>query len=132
MEAIKNMTLVQWISLLVGLNSLFMGATPQLTVLFGTVSVPYIIAVATIANGALGVFGMVIGGQKTQTSNVVSDPQSQEALIRAVLAMPGADKLLVNSQANHIMATLAVDPTVNKIAPTPMAQDAVAKIASAA
>jgi preprotein translocase subunit SecF len=31
METLKNLTLVQWIGIMVGLNSLLMGATPQLT-----------------------------------------------------------------------------------------------------
>jgi hypothetical protein len=131
-ETIKNLTLVQWIGLLVGLNSLFMGATPQLTVLFGTVAVPYIIAVATLANGALGVIGMVVGGQKSQVSNVVTDPQSQEALIKAVLAMKGVQHIDVNDQANKTLATIAVDPTLGKIAPIPEAQAAVVKTAAAA
>jgi hypothetical protein len=117
-ETIKNLTLVQWIGLLVGLNSLFMGATPQLTVLFGTTAVPYIIAVATLANGALGVIGMVVGGQSSQ--------------VKSVLAMPGVERITVNAQANQTLAAIAVDPTVNKIAPTLQAQEAVTKTAAAA
>jgi hypothetical protein len=129
-ETIKNLTLVQWIGLLVGLNSLFMGATPQLTVLFGTVAVPYIVAVATLANGALGVFSMVVGGQKSQVNNVIADPQAQEALIRAFLSRKGVEHVEVNSQADPVLAKAAIDPTVDKIAPTPAAQAAVTRIAT--
>jgi hypothetical protein len=118
MESLKNLTLVQWIGIMVGLNSLLMGATPQLTVLFGTAAVPYIIAVATLGNGALGVFVTVIGGQSAQ--------------VRNVLAMPGVEKIDVNGQANGTLATLAVDPTQNKIAPTPAAMQQVTATAKSA
>lgn len=119
METLKNLTLVQWIGIMVGLNSLLMGATPQLTVLFGTAAVPYIIAVATLGNGALGVFVTVVGGMPSQ--------------VRNVLAMPGVDKIAVNGQANAELATLAVDPSVNKIAPTDAARATVtARAAKAA
>lgn len=117
METLKNLTLVQWIGIMVGLNSLLMGATPQLTVLFGTVAVPYIIAIATLGNGALGVFVTVVGGQGSQ--------------VRNVLAMPGIERVSVNAQANQTLAALAVDPTVNKIAPIVTAQEAVTKTAQA-
>lgn len=115
METLKNLTLVQWIGIMVGLNSLLMGATPQLTVLLGAAAVPYIIAVATLANGALGVFVTVVGGQSAQ--------------VRNVLAMPGIDKVTVNGQAGTALASMAVDPTVNKIAPTPRDMDKVTAIA---
>lgn len=118
METLKNMTLVQWIGIVIGLNSLLLGATPQLTVLFGAVAVPYIGAVAALGNGALGVFVTVIGGQGSQ--------------VRNVLAMPGVERIAVNEQANSTLASIAVDQTQNKIAPTPQAQAAVAKTANAA
>jgi hypothetical protein len=118
MDTLKNLTLMQWIGISIGLNSLFMGATPQLTVLFGANAVPYIVAIATLGNGALGVFVTVIGGQSTQ--------------IRNVLAMPGVEKIDVNGRANAALAALAVDPEVNKIAPTPAAMATVTAIAKAA
>jgi hypothetical protein len=118
METLKNLTLMQWIGIAIGLNSLFMGATPQLTVLFGANAVPYIVALATLGNGALGVFVTVIGGQSAQ--------------IRNVLAMPGVEKIDVNGQANSALATLAVDPNQNKIGPTPAAMDKVVATAKAA
>lgn len=118
MDTLKNLTLVQWIGIMVGLNSLLMGATPQLTVLFGMEAVPYIIAVATLGNGALGVFVTVVGGQGRQ--------------VRNVLAMPGVEKIDVNGQASATLATLAVDPNQNKIAPTQAAMDKVTATAKAA
>jgi hypothetical protein len=118
MESLKNLTLMQWIGIAIGLNSLFMGATPQLTVLFGSNAVPYIVALATLGNGALGVFVTVIGGQGSQ--------------LRNVLAMPGVERITVNGQANSTLATMAVDQNQNKIAPTVAAQGAVTATAKAA
>lgn len=117
METLKNLTIIQWIGIAVGLNSLLMGATPQLTVLFGEHAVPYIIAVATLGNGALGVFVTVIGGQGSQ--------------VRNVLAMPGVEKIAVNGQASSALATLAIDPLQSKISPTPAAMDRVTATAKA-
>lgn len=117
METLKNLTLVQWIGIMVGLNSLLMGATPQLTVLFGTEAVPYIVAIATLGNGALGVFVTVIGGQGAQ--------------VRNVLAMEGVEKIDVNRHANSTLAAIAIDPAQNKIAPTPDAAAAVQATAKA-
>lgn len=118
MATLKNLTLMQWVGIVIGLNSLLMGSTPQLTVLFGQNSVPYIIAIATLGNGALGVVVAVIGSQSAQIKNV--------------LAMPGVEKIDVNGQANPALATMAVDPTQNKISPTPAAMDTVTATAKAA
>ena len=112
METPKNLTLVQWIGIMVGLNSLLMGATPQLTVLFGTAAVPYIIAVATLGNGALGVFVTVVGGQGSQVRNVA--------------AMTGVEPIQVNASANRTLAALAMDPSVDRVAPLPAAEVQVA------
>jgi hypothetical protein len=119
METLKNLTLVQWIGIMVGLNSLLMGATPQLTVLFGTAAVPYIIAVATLGNGALGVFGVVVGGIGTQVSNVA--------------ALPGVDRIVVNRNAGVTLAAKAVDQNEPKIGgSSPETQAAIAVTAKAA
>lgn len=117
METLKNLTLVQWIGIMVGLNSLLMGATPQLTVLFGAAAVPYIGAIATLGNGALGVFVTVVGGQGSQ--------------VRNVLAMPGVESIAVNRQANAALAQIAIDPAQDKIAPTQAATAAVTATAKA-
>lgn len=116
MQTLKNLTLVQWIGIMIGLNSLLMGATPQLTVLFGTAAVPIIVAIATLGNGALGVFVTVIGGLGTQALNVVA----------------GGASVAVGPNAKPSLATLAVDPANNKIDAAPGAEAAVAAIAKAA
>lgn len=116
METLKNLTLMQWIGITIGLNSLFMGATPQLTVLFGANAVPYIVAIATLGNGALGVFVTVIGGLGTQARNVVA----------------AGGSIAVWPNAKPPLATLAMDPADNKIDAAPGAAAAVAAIAKAA
>jgi hypothetical protein len=116
METLKNLTLVQWIGIMIGLNSLLMGATPQLTVLFGTAAVPIIVAVATLGNGALGVFVTVIGGLGSQARNVVA----------------GGASIAVGPNASASLAALAMDPAQNKIDAAPGAGAAVAAIAKAA
>lgn len=113
METLKNLTLVQWIGIMIGLNSLLMGATPQLTVLFGTVAVPIIVAIATLGNGALGVFVTVIGGLGAQAGNVVA----------------GGARIAVGPNASPSLARLAMDPSENKIDVEPGAGPAVAAIA---
>jgi hypothetical protein len=117
MQTLKNLTILQWIGIVLGLNSLFMSSTPQLTVLFGANAVPYIIALATLGNGALGVFITVIGGQGTQ--------------LRNVLAMPGVEKIDVNDRASPTLAAIAIDPAQDKIAPTPAAMATVTATAKA-
>lgn len=115
METLRNLTLVQFIGIMVGLNSLLMGATPQLTVLLGATAVPYIIAIATLGNGALGVIVTVVGGQAAQIKNV--------------MAMPGIEPLRVNAQASSTVALLAMDPAQDRIAPTQSALESVAATA---
>lgn len=116
METLKNLTLVQWIGIVIGLNSLLMGATPQLTVLFGTAAVPIIVAVATLGNGALGVFVTVIGGLGSQARNVVA----------------GGASIAVGPNASASLAALAMDPAQSKIDAAPGAGAAVAAIAKSA
>lgn len=118
MEVLKNLTVMQWIGIILGVNGLLASSAPQLTVLFGAAAIPYIQAVATLGSGFLGVVIAVIGG-----------PGSQ---IRNVLAMPGVEKISVNGQANATLATIAVDPSIDKIGPTAAAQDKVQATARAA
>ncbi len=46
-----------------------------------------------------------------------------------MLAMPGIEKINVNAAANQTLATIAMDPNVDKIAPTPSALATVTKTA---
>ena len=119
METLKNWTLVQSIGFMVGMNTMLIGVTPQLTTLFGATAIPYIMAVITIGNGALGVFAMAVGGQSSQISNVA--------------ALPGVDRIVVNRNAGATLATLAVDQAQPKIGgSSPETQAAIAVTAKGA
>lgn len=93
-------------------------STAQLTDLFGAVATKYIVSASSLLTSILGGVVGILFGQGNQ--------------IAAVQAMPGVEKITVNSQANAVLATLAVDPSQNKIEPTPEARQAVQATASAA
>lgn len=106
-----NLTRGQIIAITIAVLSVLAGSTAQLTDLFGAGIAKYIISSATLANTVLSSVLAVITGQGSQ--------------IRDVLNMPGVERVSVNSSANATLAALAVDPTVNKIAPTAAAMDTV-------
>lgn len=112
-----GLTPLQIIGIVLVINGALIGSSAQLTDLFGPVAVKYIISLASIGNSILGGITTLISGQGAQIKNV--------------LAMPGVEKLTVNSQANTTLATIAIDPQQDKIAPTPAAEATVNKIASA-
>ena len=119
---LKSITPIQWVGIIILFNTTLIGGSSQLPDLFmSPVAVKAILAVATLGNGFLGGLVTMFGGQSAMTQSVVSNPASQEAIVRAVLAMPGVQHLDVNAMANAPLAKLAVDPTVDKIAPTAQA-----------
>lgn len=132
MEQLRKLTLLGWLGIIVLLNGVIIGGTSQLTELVGAFATGKLVAFAALGNMFLGGVITMFSGQATQTQNVIADPHSQEALIRAVLAMPGVEKVDVNSKASATLATVAVDPSVNKISPTPAAQAAVEATAARA
>lgn len=132
MDQLKKVTLLGWLGIIVLFNGTLIGGTNYLHALMPDQVVTAIVAVAGLGNMFLGGLVTMFSTQASQTNNVVADPQAQEALIRAVMAMPGIEPLRVNAKANATVATLAMDPNQTKIAPIPAAQDAVAKTANAA
>lgn len=99
-----------------------------------------VVGAATSAFGALNpvmtsteaLIGTVIFGFVSACLGVIGTVvSSQSAQVKAVAAMPGVESINVNSQANTALATLAVDPTQAKVAPTPSAEAAVQKTAAA-
>lgn len=105
METLKNMTPLQWLIILMSFNSAVVGATAQLNDLFGAAIAHYIVSGVTFANTLLGAFMVPFGGQS--------------AMVKNVLAMPGVEKLMVNGNANTTLATIAVDPNIDKITAKP-------------
>lgn len=113
-----TLTPLQIIGIILVINGALIGSTSQLTDLFGPVAVKYIVSLASIGNSILGGIVSFMSGQGSQIKNV--------------LAMPGVEKLTVNSQANATLATIAIDPQQGKIEPTPSAEAKVAATAQAA
>ncbi len=115
---LSEITPIQILGGVLVVNTVLAGGTTQLTDLFGAAMANHILAVCTLGSGICGGFIMNMGGQSSQ--------------LRNVLAMPGVEKIAVNGQANAALATMAVDPLENKIAPTPAAMDKVTATAAKA
>ena len=99
-----NLNGKQIISIIGAIISVLMVSSAQLTDLLGPGWAKYIVTVAGLINMVLQ---SVTVGLTTQTSQ-----------IKDVLAMPGVEKINVNAAANQTLAAIAVDPHVDKIAPT--------------
>jgi|HubBroStandDraft_3_1064219.scaffolds.fasta_scaffold14720_3 hypothetical protein len=115
MNTLKNMTPIQWLVILLSVNSAVAGATAQLTDLFGAAVAHDIVSAVTFANTIIGAFMVPFTGQSAQ--------------IDQVLAMPGVEHIDVNRQANATLAQKAVDHAVDKISPVQADEAKVAQIA---
>lgn len=96
-------------------------STTQLTELFGPNLAKQIGAACIILNGILGGSITIIAGNlapEVQARQLSVLPAGQDAMVRSVLDMKGVEKIDVNKQANPTLAKIAVDPNVDKIAPT--------------
>lgn len=113
-----NLNRGQILSIVVLVLGVLMASTSQLTDLFGPQITKYIVSASSLLTSILAGINTVLQGQGSQ--------------LAAVQAMPGVEKIVVNSQANATLATMAVDPLQDKIEATPAAQDAVEATAKAA
>lgn len=106
MDAIKNLTIMQWIGIVLGINGLLTASAPQLTVLFGAAAIPYIQALATLGSGALGVVIAVIGSPTSQLRNVANlvGDDGKPAL-----------RVNVNANASPAVAAVALDPAQKNV-----------------
>lgn len=130
-----NLSSKQWISIAIATLGVLMISQAQLTDLFGA-------NVAKIVQSASGLLNMILGSSLAViTGNVAPDvaarqlvqqPAGQDAMVREVLRMDGVEKIDVNKKANATLASIAVDPTVDKIAPIPEAVTTVTKTAEEA
>ena len=107
----------QIISIVGAVLSVLMISTAQLTDLFGPGVAKSIVSVAALVNTVL--------------SSVMAVITSQGSTVKDVLAMPGVDKIDINAAANKTLAAIAIDPSVDKIAPTPQAMTRVTQTAQA-
>lgn len=113
-----NLNGKQVMSIIVAIVSVLMVSTTQLTDLFGSGVAKTIVSVAGLLNLTLSSVMAAISGSLTQTQQV-----------QQVLDMKGVQHLEVNTAASPELAVMAVNPAVNKIAPTPGAQAVVESIA---
>lgn len=95
--------------------SVLMISTTQLTDLFGTGVAKTIVSAAGLANMVL--------------NSVIAALTGQGQMVLDVKAMPGVQHIEVNEKANQTLAKLAIDPTEDKIAPSPAAIAAVTRTA---
>ena len=113
-----NLNGKQIISIVGAILSVLMISTTQLTDLFGTGVAKSIVSVAGLGNLVL--------------QSIMTAITSQGSQVRDVLAMPGVEKINVNAAANQTLAAIAIDPNVDKIAPTQAALQQVTQTAKAA
>jgi hypothetical protein len=106
-----NLNANQVIAIVLVVLGVCVASTAQLTDLFGPHAAKTIVSVSGLLMSILsGVLGVITG---------------QGSQIRAVQNMAGVDKILVNGRANETLASLAVDPTQQKIEPTRGSEQAV-------
>jgi hypothetical protein len=96
-----NLNAKQIIALVVVVLGVLTASTAQLTDIFGPSAAKLMISVAGILNSIL--------------AGVLSVISSQTGIVKDVQAMQGIDSLIVNSQANSTLASMALDPAQNKI-----------------
>jgi hypothetical protein len=99
-----NLTGKQILSIVAAVVSVLMLATTQLTDLFGAGVAKNIVSVAALINMIL--------------NSVMAALSGQSSLIRDVAAMPGVERITVNSTANQALATVATDSTQPKVGAT--------------
>lgn len=113
-----NLNLNQVLNIIGAILGVMVVSTASLTELFGQGPAKTIVAasglIVAIVNGVNG----VISGQASQ--------------LRAVAAMPGVEPIKINTLANKTAATLAVDPSQDKIEPAPGADQKLEQIAKGA
>lgn len=111
----SNITAKQWVQIVQGLiGGLVTGAALMQTLLGQDLTIKIV--------AGLGILNIIV-------SSVAAPFTGQGATIKEVAAMPGIEKITVNSQANSTLATLAVDPANSKIGATPAALESVQKTA---
>lgn len=115
------MTSKQWFQVISGTISGLITAGALFTTLFGQDMTLKIIACLGLINIVLSSVGAAVSG-----------PDSQSTQIRNVLAMPGVEKIDVNEKASQTLASMAVNPVIDKIGPTASAETKVTAIAKGA
>ncbi len=105
----------QWFTIVSGFVSGLITGAALLNPLFGTAVSLKIVAGLGIANILLNSVSTALTGQAQ--------------LVKDVAAMPGVEKISVNEKANPTLAAVAIDPAVDKVAPTRIDMDIVSQTA---
>lgn len=105
----------QILGILIVVFSVLAVSTAQLTDIFGPQMAKIITSVAGLANAIMG--------------GIVTLFSTQTSLVKEVAAMPGVERVSVNASANQTLATMAVDPQQDKVAPTTGAIEVVTQTA---
>lgn len=105
----------QWFQIVSGFVATLITSAALLNPLFGEALALKIVA-------GLGVFNLLLNSVGTALSG-------QAQLVKDVAAMPGVEKITVNHNANPTLASVAVDPTVDKVAPIRADMDIVSQTA---
>lgn len=113
-----NLNQGQVLSIIIAVLGVWVASATQLNELVGPMMTKLIIAGSTLTMTTLAAVNAIL--------------QSQGGQIKAVQAMPGVDKIIINSQANGTLASLAIDPAQNKVETKVGAEAAVAATARAA
>lgn len=113
---LSEVTPIQVLGGVLVVNTVLAGGSTQLTDLFGPAMANHILSVCILGSGICGGFIMQMGGLPSQARNVI--------------AAGGA--IDVSANAAPALATMAMDPTQQKIGPAPGASAAVAAIAKSA
>lgn len=99
-----NLTPSQILALTISTLSVLGGASAQLTTLFGQGNASIITTACALVSGILGGWIAVLSGQAN--------------IVKQVAAMPGVDRVAINTAANQTLAAVAVDPQQPKIGGT--------------
>lgn len=103
----NNLTRKQWFQIISGTISGFITAGALFTTIFGQDVTLKIIACLGLANIVLSSVGAALSG-----------PDSPGTQIKAVAALPGVDRVLVNASATNGVAAAALDQSQPKIGAT--------------
>jgi hypothetical protein len=115
MNSLKEVTLLQWVGVIILFNTTLLGGASQLGDLsLSAGMVKAILALATLGNGFLGGLVMMFGGSGTQISNVVAMGASIKANANATPALAQAS--VDPAQPNVGPATPDLRPTLQSIA----------------
>lgn len=129
-----NLNRGQILSIIIVVLGVLVGATTQLTDLFGAGPTKIIVSFSSLMMTILAGINTVLQSPNSQLAAVreMHTPEAQEMHLQAVQAMPGVEAVTVNSQANATLATMAVSAANPKIGATAEANAAVNATARAA